>query len=75
MVTQFQVKDIKSSLPCVFIPHFLIQLFQFVNKQRTRAYCIVTSKHVDCSYGQALIYIFTNDMTLETDGCMYTGNT
>ena len=59
MLTQFQFKNIKSSLPCVCIPHFVIyyQVFQCVNKQTTHAYCIVTSKHADRSYWQALIYI------------------
>ena len=33
------------------------QLFQCVNKQMTRAYCIVTRTHVDHSHGQIVICI------------------
>ena len=60
MLTQLQLKDIKSSLSSVFIQHlgFAYQLFQSVNKPMTHRHCIVTSKHVlDHSYEQALIYI------------------
>ena len=36
---------------------FINQLFQLVNIEMTHTYCRVTMKYVDCSYGQALIYI------------------
>ena len=42
----------------VFTTYIYVKLlFQIVNKQTTHAYCIVTMKHVDHSYWQALIYM------------------
>ena len=50
----------KSVFYNVYLCHtlwFTNQLFQYVSIETTHVYCRVTMKHVNHSYGQALIYI------------------
>ena len=79
MVTQFQFEDMKSSLPCVFIPYFVIYLSAISICKQTDGTCIldiVTSKNVDHSYGQTLVYIpKLHEARKLMAWCVYTGNT
>ena len=70
MVTQFQFKDIKCSLPYVFIPHFVIYLSAISMCKQTNNTCILY-RYWETSRSFTWVgsnIISTNDMGLETDG-------
>ena len=55
-----------------FIPQFVdySSTISIIKQQITHGYGRITMRHVTISHGQAMVYIFTNDMGLEINGCM-----